>query len=103
MEHVRVAIIGAGFSGIGSAARLVRAGVGDLLIFERADDVGGVWRDNRYPGATCDVESPLYSFSFAPNPGWSHSFSGQPEIWAPEDRGCRGVLKNSRCPADNTA
>lgn len=79
--HVRVAIIGAGFSGLGSAVRLMRAGVSDLLIFERADDVGGVWRDNRYPGSACDVESHLYSFSFALNPNWSHSFSGQPEIW----------------------
>lgn len=78
----RIAIIGAGFGGIGAAVRLLQAGFDDLVIFERADDLGGVWRDNSYPGCACDVPSHLYSFSFAPNPGWSRSFSGQAEIWA---------------------
>jgi cation diffusion facilitator CzcD-associated flavoprotein CzcO len=77
-----IAIIGAGFGGIGAAVRLRQAGFSDLAIFERADDLGGVWRDNSYPGCACDVPSHLYSFSFAPNPGWSRSFSPQPEIWA---------------------
>src|SRR3712207_7276694 len=54
---------------------------GDFVIFERAGDVGGTWRDNSYPGCACDVQSHLYSYSFAPNPEWSHSFSRQPEIW----------------------
>lgn len=77
-----VAIIGTGFGGLGMAVYLQRAGVHDVVLLERADDLGGTWRDNSYPGATCDVPSHLYSFSFAPNPSWSHSFSPQPEIWA---------------------
>jgi cation diffusion facilitator CzcD-associated flavoprotein CzcO len=79
--HVRVAIIGAGLGGIGAGIRLCQAGVTDFLILERATAVGGTWRDNTYPGCACDVPSHLYSFSFAPNPGWSHSFSRQLEIW----------------------
>ena len=81
-EHLRVVIIGAGFGGLGAAIRLTRDGVGDLAVLERADDVGGTWRDNSYPGCACDVPSHLYSYSFAPNPDWSRSFSPQPEIWA---------------------
>lgn len=79
---VTVAIIGTGFGGIGMAARLRRAGFADVVLLERATDLGGTWRDNSYPGATCDVPSHLYSFSFAPNPDWSRSFSPQPEIWS---------------------
>ena len=78
----RVLIVGAGFGGIGMAARLRAAGVDDFVIVERGSDVGGTWRDNTYPGAACDVPSQLYSFSFAPNPQWSRSFSPQPEIQA---------------------
>lgn len=78
--HVRVAIVGAGFGGIGMGIRLKQAGIHDFTIFERAGEVGGVWRDNHYPGAACDVQSHLYSLSFAPNPGWTHSYSRQPEI-----------------------
>jgi cation diffusion facilitator CzcD-associated flavoprotein CzcO len=78
--HVRVAIIGTGFGGLGAGARLRRAGLTDFVILERADTVGGTWRDNTYPGCACDVPSHLYSFSFAPNPAWSRSFSPQPEI-----------------------
>ena len=81
-QHVRVAVIGAGFAGIGAGIRLRQAGRTDFVILERAGAVGGTWRDNTYPGCTCDVPSHLYSFSFAPNPDWSHSFSRQPEIWA---------------------
>jgi cation diffusion facilitator CzcD-associated flavoprotein CzcO len=81
-EHVRVAIIGAGFGGLGAAIQLRQAGMTDFVILERAASVGGTWRDNTYPGCACDVPSHLYSFSFAPNPGWPHSFSRQPEIWA---------------------
>ena len=80
-EHVRVAIIGAGFGGLGAGMRLRQAGVTDFVILERAASVGGTWRDNTYPGCACDIPSHLYSFSFAPNPGWTHSFSRQPEIW----------------------
>jgi cation diffusion facilitator CzcD-associated flavoprotein CzcO/acetyl esterase/lipase len=75
-------IIGAGFAGIGMAIALQRAGIHDFTIVERSHDVGGVWRDNRYPGATCDVPSHLYSFSFEPNPAWSRVFAPQPEIHA---------------------
>ncbi len=82
MPDFSVAIIGSGFGGIGMAARLKRAGVHDLVVLERDDALGGTWRDNSYPGAACDVPSHLYCFSFAPNPGWSRSFSPQPEIWA---------------------
>jgi len=81
MPDVTIAIIGSGFGGIGMAARLRRAGVTDVVLLERAADLGGTWRDNSYPGAACDVPSHLYSFSFAPNPGWTRSFSPQPEIW----------------------
>jgi len=80
--HVRVAIVGAGFSGLGMAVRLLREGERDLVVLERADSVGGTWRDNNYPGCACDVPSHLYSFSFAPNPDWSRAFSRQPEIRA---------------------
>ncbi|HET7230291.1 MAG TPA: NAD(P)/FAD-dependent oxidoreductase [Longimicrobium sp.] len=81
-EHVHVAIIGTGFGGIGTAIRLRQEGFHDFVVLERADDIGGTWRDNTYPGCACDVQSHLYSFSFAPNPEWSHTFSPQPEIWA---------------------
>ena len=79
--HLRVAIIGAGLGGIGAGIRLRGVGVTDFVILERAGSVGGTWRDNTYPGCACDIPSHLYSFSFAPNPDWSHSFSRQPEIW----------------------
>ena len=75
-----VAIIGAGFGGIGLAITLKKAGIDSLTIFEKAEGVGGVWRHNTYPGAACDVPSHLYSFSFEPNPDWSRRFSPQPEI-----------------------
>ena len=78
--HVRVAVVGAGFAGLGMAVRLAQEGIDDFLVFERGDDVGGTWRDNTYPGCSCDVPSNLYSFSFAPNPDWSSSFGQQPEI-----------------------
>ncbi|KAB0469160.1 alpha/beta hydrolase fold domain-containing protein [Ralstonia insidiosa] len=75
-------IIGAGFAGIGMAIGLQRAGVNDFVLLERSHDVGGVWRDNSYPGAACDVPSHLYSFSFEPNPNWSSTFAPQAEIHA---------------------
>ncbi|MBV1850297.1 flavin-containing monooxygenase [Catellatospora tritici] len=80
--HTRIALVGAGFGGLGAAIRLRRAGYRDFLVFDRGSDVGGTWRDNTYPGCACDVPSHLYSLSFAPNPDWSRSFSPQPEIWA---------------------
>ena len=75
-----VAIIGAGFGGIGLAITLKKAGIDSMTIFEKAEGVGGVWRHNTYPGAACDVPSHLYSFSFEPNPDWSRRYSPQPEI-----------------------
>ncbi len=83
MTHrVRVCIVGAGFSGIAAAIDLRRAGVTDLLILERADSVGGAWRDNTYPGCACDVQSRLYELDVAPWPGWTRKFAGQEEIRA---------------------
>lgn len=80
-EHLRVAIIGAGFGGLGAAIRLTKDGVTSIAVLERADDLGGTWRDNSYPGCACDVPSHLYSYSFALNPNWSRSYSPQAEIW----------------------
>lgn len=77
-----VLIIGAGFAGLGAAIRLREAGIRDIVIVERAQAVGGTWRDNTYPGAACDIPSNLYSYSFAQNPDWSRSFSGSAEILA---------------------
>lgn len=82
IEPLSVAIIGAGFAGIGAAIRLRQKGVTDFAIFERDSRIGGTWRDNTYPGAACDIPSRLYSYSFAPNPDWSHTYSGSAEILA---------------------
>ncbi|HEX6391624.1 MAG TPA: NAD(P)/FAD-dependent oxidoreductase [Solirubrobacteraceae bacterium] len=76
----RVAIIGAGLSGLCVGTALRRAGIEDFVILDRGDDVGGTWRDNTYPGCACDIPSVLYSFSFAPNSDWSRYFAPQPEI-----------------------
>ena len=86
MQHttqpdVQVAIIGAGFAGLGAAIRLKMSGRNSFVVFERANDVGGTWRENTYPGCACDVPSHLYSYSFAPNPNWSKAYSPQPEIY----------------------
>jgi cyclohexanone monooxygenase len=77
---VGVLIVGSGFAGLGAAIRLAKEGRDDYVVIERGSEVGGTWRDNTYPGAACDVPSHLYSYSFAPNPNWSRSFSPQPEI-----------------------
>jgi cation diffusion facilitator CzcD-associated flavoprotein CzcO len=81
VRHFRVAILGTGFSGLGMAIRLKQQGQEDFVVLERAADVGGTWRDNTYPGCACDIPSVLYSFSFAPNPHWSHLYPPQREIW----------------------
>ncbi|WP_445161356.1 flavin-containing monooxygenase [Mycobacterium sp. Dal123C01] len=78
--HTRALIIGTGFSGLGMGIKLQQQGV-DFVILEKADDVGGTWRDNIYPGCACDIPSHLYSFSFEPKPDWKNPFSYQPEIW----------------------
>jgi cation diffusion facilitator CzcD-associated flavoprotein CzcO len=75
-------IVGAGFGGLGMGIALRSAGVDDFVILDKGRDVGGVWSDNTYPGAACDVPSHLYSFSFEPNPKWSRAFAPQPEILA---------------------
>ncbi|WP_371328108.1 flavin-containing monooxygenase [Mycobacterium sp. 1423905.2] len=81
-EHTyQTLIVGAGFTGLGAAIRLVEAGVTDIVILERSDRVGGTWRDTTYPGASCDVPSLLYSFSFVKNPKWSRTYSPAPEIY----------------------
>ncbi|MGY4535061.1 cation diffusion facilitator CzcD-associated flavoprotein CzcO [Pseudomonas sp. TE3786] len=79
---LRVLIIGSGFAGMGLAIQLQRAGISDFLLLEKAGDLGGTWRDNRYPGAACDVPSHLYSFSFEPKSDWTRKFAPQAEIFA---------------------
>ena len=101
-RHVRVAVVGAGFAGVGMAVALLRAGMADVLVLERADRLGGTWRDNSYPGCACDVPSSLYSFSFAPEPGWSHVFARQQEIQDYLERTARrfGVQPHLRVGVD---
>src|SRR3954447_25156738 len=79
-EHHDVVVVGTGFAGLAAAWRLDEAGFRDVVLLEQADEVGGTWRDNVYPGAACDIRSDLYSLSFAPNPGWRHRYGRQPEI-----------------------
>ncbi len=81
-----VLIIGAGLGGLGMAAQLTRAGIDDFVILERADEIGGVWRDNDYPGAACDTEAHLYCYSFAPNLRVSRMYAGRDELRAYLDR-----------------
>lgn len=80
-RRFEVIVIGAGFAGIGAAIKLREAGL-DFLVLEKSDEIGGVWRDNSYPDCACDVPSPLYSYSFAPNPHWGRFFAEQEEIKA---------------------
>ena len=77
---LRVIVIGAGMAGVLSVIRLREIGLPDVTVYEKADRLGGTWRENRYPGVACDVPSHLYSYSFAPNPEWTHRFSPGPEI-----------------------
>lgn len=78
-EHYNVIVVGAGFAGLGAAIKLQQAGF-DFQVLEKAAEIGGVWRDNSYPGCACDVPSALYSYSFAPNPHWRRFFAEQAEI-----------------------
>jgi len=82
MAALSAIIVGAGFSGLCAGIGLRRAGIEDFVILEKADQVGGTWRDNAYPGAACDIPSHLYSYSFEPNPRWSRAYGGQAEILA---------------------
>ncbi|MDP2314835.1 MAG: NAD(P)/FAD-dependent oxidoreductase [Pseudomonadota bacterium] len=77
-----VLIVGTGFGGLCTAAQLRRAGITEFVVLERAEALGGTWRDNRYPGCAVDVPSRLYSYSFAPNPDWSRLFAPREELWA---------------------
>jgi len=79
-KDLSIIITGTGFSGICVGIQLKKAGFDNFKILEKANDVGGTWRDNTYPGAACDVKSNLYSFSFEPNPNWTREFSKQAEI-----------------------
>ena len=79
-RQLRCAVIGAGMAGILSAIKLTEAGITDFTVYEKADRVGGTWRENTYPGLSCDVPSHLYSYSFALTSEWSHRFSPGPEI-----------------------
>ena len=81
-QQVDHLIVGSGFAGLCAAIQLTEDGETDFVVIEKADDVGGTWRDNTYPGACCDVPSQLYSYSFARNRDWSSSYSPQPEIQA---------------------
>ncbi|MGA9858925.1 MAG: NAD(P)/FAD-dependent oxidoreductase [Solirubrobacteraceae bacterium] len=81
-HDVQIAIAGAGLSGLGMAIALRQDGIEDFVVLERADDLGGTWRDNSYPGCACDIASVLYSYSDDQNPAWSRAFAGQPEIHA---------------------
>lgn len=94
-RHLRVVVIGAGMAGILSAIKLREAGLTDLVVYEKADRLGGTWRENTYPGIACDVPSHLYSYSFALNPEWSHSYAPGEEIQAYFERVARehGVVE----------
>ena len=99
-RSLKVAIIGAGMSGICMAVKLQDAGIDSFTIFEKADDVGGTWRDNTYPGLTCDIPSRYYAYSFRPNPDWSHLLPPGPEIQAyfrqvADERGIRRHIRFS--------
>ncbi len=82
LQDHEVVIVGSGFAGLGMAVALRREGITDFVVLERAGEVGGTWRENHYPGCACDVPTPLYSFSFAPNPRWSHMYARSGEIRA---------------------
>ena len=97
-QKLRIAIIGAGPGGICMAIKLLEAGHDDFVVLEKADEVGGTWHHNTYPGCACDVQSHLYSFSFAPKPDWSRPYARQPEILAyfQEVAERHGVLSHCR-------
>lgn len=80
--RLRYAVIGAGMSGVMAAIKLLQRGDADFAVFEKGAELGGTWRDNRYPGLTCDTPSHAYSYSFALNPDWSAYYATGPEIHA---------------------
>lgn len=80
IQKTKVAIIGAGFGGLAMAIRLLQSQINDFVILEKTNDVGGTWRENQYPGAACDVQSHMYSLSFAPKTDWSKRYAEADEI-----------------------
>jgi len=98
VESVRVAVLGAGMSGVCAGSMLKQRGLHDFLILEKAAAVGGTWRENTYPGIACDVPSHLYSFSFELNPDWSESYGKGEEIWSYCQRvaDARGLMPHIR-------
>ena len=82
IQKTKVAIIGAGFGGLAMAIRLLQNNIHDFVILEKTKDVGGTWRENQYPGAACDVQSHMYSFSFAPKTNWSKRYAEAGEIFS---------------------
>src|SRR4051794_29726829 len=82
MERVDIAIVGAGFGGIGLGVKLRQSGFDSFAMFDRDEGPGGTWRANTYPGLSCDIPSHLYSFSFAPNREWTHRYAPRDEILA---------------------
>ena len=93
---LRVLVVGAGFAGLGLAIRLRQAGIDDYLVLEKAADVGGCWRENRYPGAACDVPSHLYSFSFEPKADWERRLKARWPWLQRLDRGLKYLHHESR-------
>src|ERR671937_783991 len=104
-RSLNVAVVGAGMSGLCMAAKLQDAGIDTFTVFEKADDVGGTWRDNTYPGLSCDVPSRFYSYSFRPNPEWSRFMSPGPEIhsYFRQVAAERGILPHIRFGTDVTS
>lgn len=100
MSRTRIAIVGAGFAGIGTALRLQSAGEQSFVLIERADSVGGTWRDNRYPGVACDVPSHLYCYSFLPNPGFSRRFAPGEEIRTYLEKAAEPIREHIRFGTD---
>ncbi|WP_179999519.1 NAD(P)/FAD-dependent oxidoreductase [Acinetobacter sp. YH12239] len=80
-KNTKIAIIGAGFGGLATAIQLLKRGIKNFVILEKAKDVGGTWRENQYPGAACDVQSHMYSLSFAPKSDWTKRYAESPEIF----------------------
>lgn len=101
---LRFAVIGAGMSGMLAAIKLEEAGFCHVEIFEKASELGGTWRDNTYPGLSCDVPSHVYRYRFAPNPNWSRRFSSGREIWEYLDSVARdyGLKKRIRFDTEVT-
>lgn len=98
INDIDVVIVGSGFSGLGVAALLDQAGIRSFRILEAAEDLGGTWRDNNYPGCGCDIPSPLYSYSFDQKPDWSRLFAAQPEIldYLHDVARRRGLIEHTR-------